>query len=356
MMRRDMVRNWVVGLALSTAIAWCLGPLLLDSILIRRHDPLLQAITLEPDSIVRWHSEGSGKTLVGPHGAAGWQPKDQRRRIIWWGDSQLEGFCVDDDQKICNLIAAGSIQFDSPVDCISCGLSGTSAIDWVARMATADELWRPEYHVWLITEFSDLNSLVTLKTMAERQPTGLALRQLAEFHGEALFHAVRNIAIDRVSSEPRRLEWRIGPRNAKPMQSVQPKMDMSNEVTPIKLVEQIVRIANRIDNRLLLIYAPDVPQVFGSHSSTNEVDVAFNELVKGLIAESLDVIDMRPGFTHLYETDHLLPRGFSNSYPGLGHLNQIGNRLISESFLNWLSDLDERTAPSENLRKDLRAP
>lgn len=52
----------------------------------------------------------------------------------------------------------------------------------------------------------------------------------------------------------------------------------------------------------------------------------------------IDVIDIGPRFTRLYETEHRLPYGFANTTPGEGHLNAAGHRILAEEIISYLEE------------------
>ena len=51
-------------------------------------------------------------------------------------------------------------------------------------------------------------------------------------------------------------------------------------------------------------------------------------------------IDLCPRFIQLYETEHLLPYGFSNTSPGGGHINKVGHRIFAEEVCKAIQEME----------------
>ncbi len=87
-----------------TGIIALTSPLFVRSYLRLRVDPVRGVWTLPPEHVYRWRSEGYADTWIGPLGMPGKRSlpggDDRTIRVALWGDSQAEGVCVADDQKI----------------------------------------------------------------------------------------------------------------------------------------------------------------------------------------------------------------------------------------------------------------
>lgn len=51
-------------------------------------------------------------------------------------------------------------------------------------------------------------------------------------------------------------------------------------------------------------------------------------------------IDLCPRFIEVYETEHLLPYGFSNTSPGGGHINKVGQRIFAEEVCKAIREME----------------
>lgn len=63
----------------------------------------------------------------------------------------------------------------------------------------------------------------------------------------------------------------------------------------------------------------------------------FAELCK---QKGICFIDLCPRFLEVYETEHLLPYGFSNTSPGGGHINKVGHRIFAEEVCKAIREME----------------
>ncbi len=337
-------RRWGIGILGSWVVVWLAGPWVLDSILVRVQDPALGISTLRSGDVVRWRSEGWAETSIGPHGLPGWQPRQASQRIILWGDSQVEGVCVDDPQKISNqVIAIADRQPMQPLDCLSMGRSGADAREWRDLLEAADALWHPNLHVWVVTELSDLATLAPVigSELPQRQvvPSPAWVRLAATLRAEAIFAAGKRILRDPESGGLRRLDFRVGPRRtASQGESAEPVADSSHSGgQDLELAQAVAAaiktLAARFEQRLVIVYAPATPTLARPIATTHPDDAMFELTRDELRSGGVEVVDLRADFIELWQTQRRLPRGFHNGQPGSGHLNADGNRLIAQAIV-----------------------
>lgn len=95
----------------------------------------------------------------------------------------------------------------------------------------------------------------------------------------------------------------------------------------LNIVEQSAK-----KQRVQAIIFYDPPQEFSEGGSldyfhTDEDIVLFSEACD---ANNIIFVDMTPDFKKMYEDDHILAHGFSNTGVGIGHLNKYGHKAIAE--------------------------
>lgn len=357
--------QWAIGIFGSWVIVWVVGPGLINSILVRTYDADLKVNTIRPGDVVHWRSEGWASTRIGPHGLPGWQPDrpggqtnrepvspgdDPLRRIVIWGDSQVEGVCVADEQKIHNQTIAIARRRDRiELDCLPMGRSGADARDWQDLMPDADRLWHPDLHVWVVTDLSDLTVLAS-KDAAEAYHRWTVesprwVKFAAAIHAEALFEAGKRIFRDPSTGGIRRLDFSLGPRGATTaVSSDDAHGDAHGEAhgEAIKNEDElagavataVAGLAGRFDGRLAILYAPATPRFAGGLKTDHPDDAAFDAIRRRLREAAIPVADVRGDFIELWHTRTELPRGFHNGMPSYGHLNASGNRLVAAAILD----------------------
>jgi len=321
-----------------------------NSILVRVYDQELDTITLREGDLIRWRSEGWADTRIGPHGLPGWAANDATTRVILWGDSQVEGFCVNDREKLAaQCIQVANQKYQAAIDCLPMGRSGSDATDWSRIMERADELWDPAYHVWVVTELSDLIAITSTDqgkpmtgSWAAESPAVICLAK--KVHADAAFQAARKFLFDSTTGGLRSLRWAVGP--------VVKPTEVTNEADPEfinallqKTRDRITLINKRFDRRLLLVYAPAVPRVRGELVLGHPDDEAWNAFV-AMASDEIHIIDLRESFRELWSESGKFARGFHNGSASDGHLNRFGNYLVANAIVDWMSETGILDSPS----------
>jgi hypothetical protein len=359
--------RWATGLLGAFAVTWGLGRFAVDSILVRDRDVALDTVSLRPGDRIRWRSEGYGDTLVGPHGLPGWTPRDAGRRVLLWGDSQVEGLCLPDNQKLHRQII-DLIGDELDCDVLPLAKSGTDARDWQAAIPPAKRLWSPEAHVWVITELSDLKAILepVPNPTAYRwnEPSPGFVRVAKRIGADAFFAGAKRLLLDPETGGLRRLDFRLGPPSDDP-QANTPSDDsqantrsgggsypldtpqMSYEQSIAAVTRRLVELRRQTDAYWLVVFVPHGPTIDRGFASVYYDDYLLEDYVHEITAlndKGLVAIDMRDDFLSLWENERRLPRGFHNGLPGAGHLNADGNRLIAAKIAEALRNRfgDER--------------
>ena len=136
---RRLIGSWLTGVLVGTGLIAATSPWFVRSYLPLHADPTRGVWTLPPDHWYRWRSEGYADTYVGPLGMPGKPTIPPTRpgvlRVALWGDSQAEGVCVADREKLfaqAEAIAGGRMQvFPS-------ARSGEDAADWLTQMPAVE--------------------------------------------------------------------------------------------------------------------------------------------------------------------------------------------------------------------------
>ncbi len=90
-------------------------------------------------------------------------------------------------------------------------------------------------------------------------------------------------------------------------------------------------IRSRTDKQIIILYHPAVClEEDGSMKIlTNNAEPYYEKVCK---ANNIDFVDMTDRFLYEYETNHIIPYGFSNTTPGDGHINRDAHRMIAEEL------------------------
>jgi hypothetical protein len=115
-----------------------------------------------------------------------------------------------------------------------------------------------------------------------------------------------------------------------------PQIATQSTADPIPLELETLKLAYR-NIKLILVYLPYTPV----YTSDNIVldDGRFQDVLLNIKAmDGWSVIDPTEKFAKLLDTSQF-PRGFDNSLPGKGHLNQMGHRIVAELLVDQVERL-----------------
>ncbi len=338
--RGSDVRQWLIGLLGSWCIVWFAAPWALNSILVRDETPELQTIGLRTGDQLRWRSEGWATTQVGQYGLSGYQPVSGAPVVAIYGDSQVEGHCVNDVDKLCNQVNRLTAQRGPQAwNCVPLARSGADAMLWAKWIPLAEQLWQPHWHVWIVTELSDLKLSQQLSVTQNdiwSAPSPRWVRLASDYGAEALFTAVRRLAIDSSTGRRRELRWKPGKVSfPAPSSTAREPAGVDDET-----ITRCLELNRQLQGRLIILYAPAVPEVQPT-IRFDHPDAAWDELVASA-GDKLRLIDLRPSFETRWEQYQELPRGFHQGQPYSGHLNRAGNGVIAETIARLLAELPQQ--------------
>ncbi len=347
---RFLLVRWTTGIFLGTLLVWASSPFFVSSMNCYRWDDATETYVLRP-GMFRFRSEGFATTRMGLHGFAGVEIEDfsKKPNVIVWGDSQVQGLCVSDDEKIVNQAALK----DPARSYLPLAKAGDSVIDWYSAMPAVDRSFSAEHHFILLTHLNDM-----FPDGRDFQPfPGYSLRERRQTKGvepsrngmkimfadadlEFILAAAINVFFESKSTTLRKLRFSIGPVPVREPQTEQ-------RLPPEALYESWKLLLNdmksRVNGALTFIYSPEVPVVDAGRivlaDPENESFELFSQAAK---ACGVKVIDLRPALTAYYQKTGRFPRGFNNGKVGRGHLNHDGNDMIAQAIVDAVNN---RVAP-----------
>ncbi len=320
-----MLTRWLSGAMIGTLVIAATSPIFVRSYLPREINRGVWA--LSAGQSYRWRSEGYATTSIGPHGMPGkttTRSHEDARRVALWGDSQAEGVCVADEQKIFALAQSAS---QNRLCVFPLAQSGDRANDWIGQMEWSEQQLGVTDHVFLIAELSDL------QMNQPASPTPSPWTQWASSHLPAFVIAsIRNLATDD-GDMPRKLRFRPGPVRS----SIRSADDVqSTAVSGADRSECLRALRRKAVGSITIIYAPKLPQVVdGKVKSIDGEDSDFGQLVQSAIDSNISVIDLRDEMRHSAARNQW-PHGFHNGQIGSGHLNVVGNQIIAHAIADRL--------------------
>jgi lysophospholipase L1-like esterase len=346
-MRLPPLRHWLVGLVLSLALVWGAGALLLDSVQPVALDPALGRYVPQPGTTFHTRGEGFAVSTAGEHGMRGLPggALPQGAKVVFWGDSFVEGLQVDDQDRMAQVFTQLASQAGLPVMGVGIGTGGDTLIDCIVKAPDYARVLTPvRLNVFVLGRISDVlpdnprpcraNFFSTPAPHIEQAdcpPSELSLRlapALARLELGGLFHAylrLRALA-PRLSLGP--VELQAMTTGAVPSADHDSAWDF--------LLDQARRSAG---NQLLFLYLPMRPLPQNGAVSLSDPEGGTAQAFAAACARhKIPFLNLGPALTAHYQATGRFPRGFFNTPPGSGHLNEVGHRLVAQTLVQHLQE------------------
>lgn len=343
-----MLARWIAGLVAGTTLIGITSPWFIRSYVPRVMEPSRKVSVLQPESNYRWRSEGYATTRIGRWGMPGQTANPSANataiKLALWGDSQAEGVCVADDEKIAACVSRQSSgkQFLMPF-----ARSGDDCNDWIEQInslaSNANPSIRIDAHVFLVVEWSDWCIDIAQPIERESGVVNRASRTLPAF----VIQAIRNAVTVGDGNQTRSLRFRPGPVETEPkVQTPDSDHDAQTATQLAKLAGQLDRLHELTPVPCVFVYAPLIPAIVAGENQTQDPHAKlFAEFQRLCLGYGFAVIDLRQQLADSADRGDW-PRGFHNGQFGVGHYNAIGNQIIATAIADnqLIQALDRDTA------------
>ena len=356
------VLKWSAGFGLSFLFIWAVSCLFVYTIPPKVYDPELKAFVHMDGEQVRWISEGWGVTRYGRHGLAGIEdvgahPED---KVFIWGDSYVQAFQVDDDEKMAQRFTALWNAADRrKLLGVGIGFGGRSIADYWSEMPGYEAvLGVPRLNVIILSNMDDVMpdspesmfakfvSSPTFRFLPDaspqERPFAKAVKKLM-FRFRLHLFGIGNLAKQMFPSDGPNIfkSLRFAPAWGADKPAPPPP---AHEFTPEQreaawdfLLESL---KTRSTAPLVLVYLPHVPRIDDDHALifTPEDDETAKAFAAACVRHGVDLVDLRRDFLEFYRGTGRLPRGFDNYFPGAGHMNPDGHELTAKALVRYIEE------------------
>jgi hypothetical protein len=331
---RQLILQWITGALIGTAIIAITSPLFVRSYLPLQTDPVRGVWTLSPNQTYRWRSEGYADTQIGPLGMPGKTfigPRSKNViRVALWGDSQAEGVCVADHQKI---FARADQLGQGKIEVFPLARSGEDMDDWLTQISAVETELDIDAHVFLIVDLPDLLSALDAP-LPPPDPSQVAQPNsaIASRFPAFVIQAARNLLTQSDDSTRRTLRFAIGPV-ASPVRPGGEQQQTKNNFW----YENLTALKASSNRPLTILYAPKIPQILnGNVVQKDRHENDFLELQLAAEQIGIPIADVRPDLLQSAAVGRW-PHGFHNGLMGSGHLNEIGNQIVAAQVVGAIS-------------------
>lgn len=258
-----------------------------------------------------------------------------------FGDSHTEAYQVNDDQSFISVAEKDLRAKGINADLRNLAFSGGTLADYaylagpvqskyqpalVVIQISPMDFWGEEgYSSASVANYFTRNADGTLKVI--HQPpvpdTSLTMRVLNRFRGFA-FSGYSLERVRKIVQNLKNPQGAIADAAAQPL----PGDDASPDQRVANYRAQLTALHSAYQGkRVVLVVLPSSPQLYGDQilMEDPEYDLLLDQVKQ---FKDWQVVDPLPAFQNLWLQEHRLPRGFSNTTPGTGHLNADGHALV----------------------------
>lgn len=342
-------RHWLTGLALSLALAWVAGAVLLNTVQPVVLDPAVGHYVPLPGTTTRTRGEGWASSTVGEHGIRGLPggKLPSGPKVVFWGDSYVEGLQVDDAARMERVLGDLCADAGVPLSAVGIGVSGDSLIDNYFRLPSyAKVLDSVALHVFLMAKITDV--------LPGMQQPGHSTFQAVPPHRLAFSELPRNALNLRLAPPMRALELGSAYEVIKRTRALAVRMRPDSQLgiaepaqasglPPHKVNKAWDTLLSQLKTQarrpLFLVYAPTLPWLTQGGVVGQDVAAPTAQAFADACARNaVPFLNLGPAFLAHYQATGRFPRGFFNSPPGSGHLNEDGHRLVAQAVFQYIKE------------------
>lgn len=314
------------------------------------YDSDLKKYVHTPGSVSKHRSEGFGSTDNGRFGIQGINDITfiHKHKIIVWGDSYVEAHQLDDKFKIPQRITEKLSErgIGDTAMAFGVGMSGDSVADYYAYIPKYEKLVRNiKAHYIVITGFAD-----TL-------PVQLSESSRWDFRANPL-RLTQNKWAPKYQSVKKKLNdlglyfvWEPVKSTIDTVNHLQmiPHVFKKKPLTNLEKTEWskssriqawsflFEKLKEQTEWPLIFVYCPHVPRISHGKIITTDANIKDTELFLEVAQKrGISVINLQDRFVNFYKTSGSLPRGFSNSTPGEGHMNRFGDDITAQAIIDHI--------------------
>jgi hypothetical protein len=288
--------------------------------------------------------EGYGRTFLNELGLRSPSLTDDplqggERTILVLGDSYTQAMQVSDEvafpQHLNDLLGQESRVINS-------GREGASPADYIALEAYNKNVFQPDVVVVQLNEADFTRDLLSRGQTFYYEATagGYSLRENKSVVSSnelasrfASLQSVLNFSVVRIALE--RVEaFRAGktPSSSDGVPSTNAAQPTPQQ-TDGSLERFVVRELQEAYQKPILLYIPEIDYFYPDYAQPHATE---SYLAKAARELGVTFISLRADYVALYGNRHRVAHGFSNTQPGMGHINSLGHEVAAERLAQAL--------------------
>jgi hypothetical protein len=347
---KKLTLNMVVAFVVVYVIAYCFH----NTELLYQWEPALNRFAIKPGTVHRYRSEGWGTSTIGKYDVQEIQDisKAKGPKLVIWGDSNIEAFQIDGDQKVPQVLTGMASNGGAPFLAFEVGHSGDCIADYYFSIPKYERLVSDiRAHVIVISGVGDVlpdtsewpNSLfLSSPTLRLIEGHPFAPRPSME-RIKTYIHGLGFDFLIKLYGKVIRLKPQFLPASRKkktPNESEEGTVIDSAVTNRRKEAWDFLLSRLRAQTKvpIIVVYCPKVPDI-------RRGKISFDDKHKDLMdafgaacrSHRIGFVNTEESFVDYFRSTQRFPRGFPNSRLAEGHLNAEGHRLLSARIFQYIN-------------------
>jgi len=340
--------KWTLGFLSSLIFAYVITNIFMDSLDSHEYDPKLGKVIYTSNTYYRIRREGWATTYIGKYNTIGTKDIDKNKlpKIAIWGDSEVTAFPLPDEKKMGQQVS--EMFSRAGRRCIGFGIahSDNNLADYIVDLRKYESLIPNiiAHYIVLSNLNDDTLPLQNLNTDRSKfiydgnfriiESDGRRRHQKIYYLLSKYNLRVVSYFFGQVSRYRVQFPWSLHQERAKSNKSAESLYDK------LEAWEFILdELRKKSNNPITFLYCPYRPAIIGENVSfedpQREDKIIFADFCR---KHNIGFIDLTDRFNDFFLKTKEFPRGFANSFPGRGHININGHRIVAEAiFLNELT-------------------
>ncbi len=293
-----------------------------------------------PNKITYRSTEGFGRATPDENGYFNtYGVNDENINILLMGSSHMEAGNVKEDENTAYLINKNLNKHG--LSLYNIGISGHDFLRCIKNMPSAINCFEPSDYVVVETSSvcfnsSDIDLLISGEMDCLSSHDSGLLFELQKITVFKLLYSQVEGAIKNFFKqfEPKA---EINKTNI----NVEQQSDLNSESDCNTLLKYASDIAKAENVKLIVFYHPTFELNKNGTVSTSVEGKSVEEFATACKNNDIIFVDMTDDFYKMYETEYVLPHGFSNTSPAEGHLNKHGHKAIADRISKTILQLEE---------------
>ena len=349
--RLRLVLAWPLGIVLSFGFIWTVSALWGEQSHLRQWDDTLRRCVNAP-GVTRYRREGRAITFVGKHGIniVSDISKVATRKVAIFGDSYMEAFQVPDRVKTQQQFNdIWNARHEQKLFAFVVARAASGVADYYFQLPVLERIAKPVgMYVIAIGQMKDLYPVdifnpgdvdakfysrpqMRLERGPRKQCSPPVKVLIARTRTDFILPLTRTLRKKGIGA----LRFTPGPVARGPLNEDKPLPP-----PPVEAWAFLLRkLTSATDRALVFVYLPTVPRLSDGHVSFVDPQASHVGVFGEVCAEhGVGFINMGNAFINAYRATRQFSRGFPETSPGEGHLNERGHRAVAEALCEYIKE------------------